>query len=165
MKLGWLILPMVLAAGLGCSSTPNWSEYLRDHLPRESPRMAVARFQFALAYGPKRDSFESLTEASQGVIGYTRWWLFVPHAKDPDTGVNILEIMRESIIDACYETSENKAEVLTYYDKVGQAYSIYLYLEGEEWKVGLIEIFWPEKVREWKEEQRKKHADKEPQEP
>jgi len=151
-KAGWLLFAAVVLACCGCGTTINWK-----FLPRETPRMAAARFQGALLYGPASDSFKSLTEASQGVIGYTAWWLFMPRQKDPETGVKLYEIMANAEVEACYETGENTAEALTYYDEAKQGYSIKLFLEGGDWKVGLVETFFPQKAEEYWQQQRKKH--------
>jgi hypothetical protein len=138
----------VLAAGSGCCWTRGSVDWDRL-LPRESPRMAAARFQLALVLGEAGDSFESLTKASQEIIGYTVWWLFMPGQKDPDTGETYFNIMTESAVDGWLEMSETEAQVFTYYPKVKWSYSIQMRLEDDEWKVGLLESFRPDMVKEY----------------
>lgn len=158
MRVGWLLLAAALVAASGCGTTVNWGKYM----PRETPRMTAARFQLAIKYGPTSDSWKSLTEASQGVVGSSfRWKLVLKFGKDPDTDVKIRDIITESKVDACYETDETTAETLTYYEPTKQAYTIRLFLEDDEWKVGVVETFMPDKAREWKEEQQNKKESEE----
>jgi len=140
MRLRWLLILTLLAAGSGCCSALRWKDFQRI-LPRETPRMAVARFQVALLYGPYSDSFESLTKKSREKIGIWVWRLFIPRQEDPETGVRIWDIMAQSKVDACVQISETKALVYTFYDEVGQAYTVKLFFEDGEWKIGVVETF------------------------
>lgn len=155
----WLPVAVVaLAICTGCASF-DLGKALPKYMPRESPRMTAARFQLALAGGEKWDAFQSMTKASREIIGYTRWKLFMPFAKIPETDVGVIEAMREATVDVCYEVSDTKAEVTASYEKVGEACTIYLFLEDEEWKVGLVESFDPGRLEQYEEEQRKKREE------
>ena len=137
-----LLAVAVLVAGLvggggGGGPPPDWGDYLRIHLPRESPRMATARFQFALAFGPTKDSYESLTELTRLKISYFKWKLFLPWIKDPESG----HYLKEMIVHALIDTAETSADVVAYYEKAKQSLTVKLFREEEEWKVGLWETF------------------------
>lgn len=161
MRLRMLLIAAVLAAGAGCSSTLDWSK-VPNILPRESPRMAVARFQLALLDWNSADSFESLTQTSQGVIGYFKWKVIMPHVNHPELPIKIFALMLESKVDECFEVGPDpnsprrKAEAIMRHEELGEASTAYLYLEEGEWKVGLVETFMPGKAKEYEEEQRKK---------
>ena len=146
-------LLLAVATCCGCGTTVNWK-----FLPRETPRMTVARFQGALLYGPASDSYESLSKATHGEISYIEWKYLVPWFKDPETGVPVVEAMANAEIEACYETGDNTAEAIAYYDKVKQGYTVMLVLEDGEWKIGLLETFMPEKAREFHERQQERKA-------
>ena len=146
---------LLIAAGSGCCWGRGSVDWYRI-IPRENPRMAAARFQLALVLGEPEDSFESLTKASREIIGYTAWWLFMPSQKDPDTGETFFDIMTDSAVDGWLEKTETEAEIYTYYAKTKWGYTIQMRLEEDQWKVGLLESFMPDKVKEYEAEQRAK---------
>jgi cyclophilin family peptidyl-prolyl cis-trans isomerase len=132
----------------------------------------VIRFQLAIAAGKKSDSYESLTQMSQDTIPYLIWKYFMSRQKDPDTGEYLFDIMNLSVVDLCYEADdvpgwltdyeyEEVAIAQIYYKKTRYTYNVYLFLEDEEWKVGLIETFVPPMVEEYREEHPEKFGKKE----
>jgi peptidylprolyl isomerase len=171
MKLRWLLVVAVLAVGSGCCSTLKWSDIARI-VPRDCPRNTVIRFQLGIAGGNSSDSYESLTQMSQDSIPYLIWKYFMSRQKDPDTGEYLFDIMNLSKVDLCYEANdlppwmsdcvfEEAAIAQIFYEKTRYTYNVYLFLEGEEWKVGLIETFVPPKVQEYREEHPEKFEKKE----
>jgi hypothetical protein len=132
----------------------------------------VIRFQLAIAGGYSSDSYESLTQLNRDIIPYLVWKYFMSRQKDPETGEYLFDIMYLSTVDLCYEATdvpdwltdykfEEAAIAQIFYKKTRYTYNVYLFLEDEEWKVGLIETFVPPKVDEYREEHPEKFGKKE----
>lgn len=163
MKSFLLLCALALLAGSGCGTALNWKRV--DHiLPRESPRLAAARFQLALLDGKSSDSFESLTEVSKEAIPYAGWLLIMPGQKHPELDITIFDLLIDSKVEACYETDTKDilgrpvAELLAFHDGVNEGQTVYLFQEKEEWKIGLVETFMPDKAKEIIDDMLKKRA-------
>jgi hypothetical protein len=166
MKAWWLLVAAVLLAGSGCGTTFDWTKV--DHiLPRESPRLVTARFQLALLDWNASDSYESLTEVSRGVIPYVIWKFIMPGQKHPELDIKIFDLLIDSKVEACYETGKKDemgrpmAQVIAFHEGVNEGQTVLLFLEGEEWKVGLVETFSPGDAKEYIEEKLKEKEEKE----